>query len=90
MWDTKYTDYNIMNSPFKRDVMKELAEACRKEGIALGFYHSTCDWHHPDFPLTSPEGTVKRETYDLERYTEYIKNQSVEIIKGCSLILRCN
>jgi alpha-L-fucosidase len=81
MWDTKYTDYNIMNTPFKRDVMKELSEACRKEGIALGFYHSTCDWHHPDFPLTSPGGSVKREVSDLDRYTEYLKNQSVEIIK---------
>jgi alpha-L-fucosidase len=80
MWETKYTDFNIMNSPFKRDVMKELAEACRKGGIALGFYHSTCDWHNPDFPLTSPGGSVKRETSNLDRYTEYLKNQSVEII----------
>ena len=80
MWDTKYTDFNIMNSPFGRDVMKELAEACKKEKIALGFYHSTCDWHNPDFPLTSPGGSVKRKTYNLDRYTEYLKNQSSEII----------
>jgi alpha-L-fucosidase len=87
MWDTKYSDYNIMNSPFKRDVMKELSEACKKEGIALGFYHSTCDWHHPDFPLTSPGGTVKREISNLDRYTEYLKNQSVEIIKNYGPLL---
>jgi alpha-L-fucosidase len=80
-WDTKYTDYNIMNSPFKRDIMAELAEACRKQGMALGFYHSTCDWHHPDFPLTSPGGGVVREVSDLDRYTEYLKNQSEEIIE---------
>jgi len=87
MWNTKYTDYNIMNSPFKRDVMKELSEACKKEGIALGFYHSTCDWHNPDFPLTSPGGTVKREVSNLDRYTEYLKNQSVEIIKNYGPLL---
>lgn len=87
MWDTKYTDFNIMNSPFRRDVMKELSEACKKEGIALGFYHSTCDWHHPDFPLTSPGGKVKRETSNLDRYTEYLKNQSVEIIKNYGPLL---
>ena len=81
MWDTKYTEFNIMHSPFKRDVMKELADACKKQGMALGFYHSTCDWHHPDFPLTSPGGGVKRETSNLNRYTEYLKNESVEIIK---------
>jgi alpha-L-fucosidase len=87
MWDTKYTDFNIMNSPFKRDVMKELAEACRKEGIALGFYHSTCDWHNSDFPLTSPGGSVKREISNIDRYTEYLKNQSVEIIKNYGPLL---
>ena len=87
MWDTKYTDFNIMNSPFKRDVMKELAEACRKEGIALGFYHSTCDWHNPDFPLTSPGGSVKREVSNIDRYTEYLKNQSDEIIKNYGPLL---
>ncbi|HEX7411087.1 MAG TPA: alpha-L-fucosidase [Bacteroidales bacterium] len=82
MWDTKYTDYNIMNSPFKRDVVKELAAACRKYGIALGLYHSTLDWHHPDFPLTSPGGTVRRATSNIDRYTEYLKNQSVELLKN--------
>ena len=61
MWDTRYSDHNIMNSPFKRDVMKELSEACKKEGIALWFYHSTCDWHNPDFPLTSPGGGVNEK-----------------------------
>jgi alpha-L-fucosidase len=80
-WDTEYTDYNIMNSPFQRDVMAELAEACRKQGMALGFYHSTCDWHHPDFPLTSPGGRVEREVSHIDRYTDYLKNQSVEIIE---------
>jgi alpha-L-fucosidase len=81
MWDTEYNDYNIMNSPFKRDVMQELAEACKKYGMDLGFYHSTCDWHHPDFPLTSPGGGIEREVSDIDRYTEYLKNQSVEIIE---------
>ena len=51
LFDTKQTDYNIMHTPFGRDATKELAEACRKEGIRFGAYYSTCDWHHPDFPL---------------------------------------
>ena len=59
LWDTKQTDYNIMNTPFKRDVVKELAAACKKGGIAFGTYYSTCDWHHPDFPLTSPGGKIE-------------------------------
>ena len=82
MWDTKYTDYNIMNTPFKRDIVKELSDACKRQGMELGIYHSTCDWHNTDFPLNSPGGTVKRETSNLDRYTEYLKNQSTEIIKN--------
>jgi len=80
LWDTKETDYNIMNTPFKRDVVQELAEACKKDGIAFGTYHSTCDWHHPDFPLTSPGGKKKRETHNLDRYTDYLKAQAKELL----------
>jgi alpha-L-fucosidase len=80
LWDTKQTEFNIMNSPFGRDVLKELAAACKKGGIALGTYHSTCDWHHPDFPLTSPGGRVKREKHDIEAYTRYIKAQTTELL----------
>ena len=80
LWDTKQTDHNIMNTPFGRDVVKELAEACKKGGIAFGTYYSTCDWHHPDFPRTSPGGGVKRATSNLDRYTDYLKAQSTELI----------
>lgn len=50
MFDTRLTDYNIVKAtPFGRDPLEELAEACREEGIRLGFYYSqTLDWHHPD------------------------------------------
>ncbi len=91
LWDTKYTDYNIMNSPFARDVVKELSEACKKQGIAFGTYYSTCDWHHPDFPMTSSNDPdvrfVEREEYNLDRYTEYLKNQSVELIRNYGPLL---
>ncbi len=80
LWNTRQTDYNIMNSPFKRDVVKELAEACRKQGIEFGTYYSTCDWYNPDFPLTSPGGTVERPTSNLENYTTYLKKQVAELL----------
>lgn len=82
LWDTKQTDYNIMNSPFKRDVTAELAKACRKQGLAFGTYYSTCDWHHPDFPVTSPGGNVKRAEPNLDRYTDYLKAQTGELVKN--------
>jgi len=80
LWNTRQTDYNVMNSPLNRDVVKELSEACRKEGIAFGTYYSTCDWHHPDFPLTSPGGSVRRETSNLDAYTTYLKRQVGELL----------
>ncbi len=80
MFDTKQTDYNVMNSAFGRDVVKELAGACKKQGIAFGAYHSVCDWHHPDFPVGSPGGTTKKPHPNLDRYNDYLKKQVAELI----------
>ena len=80
LWNTKQTDYNIMNSPFHRDVVDELSKACKKQGIAFGVYYSTCDWHNPDFPLTSPGGSVARATSNLDAYTSYLKRQIAELL----------
>ena len=82
LWDTKQTDYNIMNSPFQRDITKEIAAACREQGIGFFPYYSTCDWHHPDFPVTSPGGRVERPTSNLDRYTDYLEAQVKELITG--------
>lgn len=87
LWDTKLTDYNIMNSPFKRDVVKELAAACKKGGIEFGTYYSVCDWHHPDFPLTSPGGRVRREKFNLDAYNEYLLGQMKELVVNYGPIL---
>ena len=80
LWNTKQTDHNIMNTPFKRDVVKELSEACKKQGIAFGTYYSTCDWHHPDFPLTGQGGRKERAKSDLDAYTNYLKRQVAELL----------
>ncbi|HEY5914563.1 MAG TPA: alpha-L-fucosidase [Verrucomicrobiae bacterium] len=80
LFDTKQTDYNVMRSPFGRDVSKELSDACKRAGLRFCTYHSVCDWHHPDFPLTSPGGSVKRATYNLDRYEQYLRAQVKELI----------
>ncbi|UBU18360.1 alpha-L-fucosidase [Nonomuraea gerenzanensis] len=49
MYDTGLSDFKITNSPFGRDPIAELAEACRECGIRLGFYVSLVDWHHPGY-----------------------------------------
>ncbi len=80
LWDTKETDYNITRTPFKRDVVRELADACRRAGLAFGVYYSTCDWHHPDFPLGSPGGGTLKPDADLDAYTRYLDAQVRELV----------
>jgi alpha-L-fucosidase len=87
LWDTKQTDYNIMHTPFGRDVVKELAEACKKQGLAFGAYYSTCDWHHPDFPLGSPGGKTRKPKPDMDAYTSYLRAQVTELIQNYGPLL---
>ncbi len=71
MFDSKLTDYKITASPFKRDMCAELAEACHKAGIGLGFYYSPPDWHHPDFFTTNQA-----------RYIAYFHGQVRELLSN--------
>jgi alpha-L-fucosidase len=82
LWDTKQSDYNILRSPFGRDVMKELAAACRKQGLRFCAYHSICDWYHPDYPLGSPGGKTPKPNPNMDRYNTYLKAQLAEILQG--------
>ena len=49
MFDSKYTDYKITNTPYGKDVTKMLADAFRQAGLKVGFYHSLPDWTHPGY-----------------------------------------
>jgi alpha-L-fucosidase len=70
IYDSKVNPYNIIQStPFKRDALKELAQACRAEGVRLGFYYSIMDWHHPE---ANDSGA--------ERYIQMMKAQLKELV----------
>ncbi len=81
LFNSKYTDFDVMSTPFKRDVLKELSQACKKEGIKFCFYYSIMDWHHPDY-LPRREWEVNRSTKgaDFERYIKYMKNELKELL----------
>jgi alpha-L-fucosidase len=80
LWPSKYSDYNIAETPFKRDVLKELADACRKHNIQFCTYYSICDWRHPDYPLGSPGGKTNKQQHDMRRFNQYVWNQTKEIL----------
>ncbi len=69
MWDSKFTDYDMMATPFKRDIISEMAKACERAGMKYGIYYSQRDWHHPDY---GPERMAK--------YNEFMYNQIKELI----------
>lgn len=66
MFGSKATDYNVVDAtPFGRDIMKELADACGRQGIRFGFYYSQCqDWHHPGGMGNHWDKTIDRVTFD--------------------------
>lgn len=86
LWDSKVSDWDVMDaSPFKRDILKELAVACEKQGIKLCFYHSIMDWHHPDaqaaFYPTYNDKTASNPRFPI--YVEdYMKPQLKELLTG--------
>ena len=73
MFGAKSTPYNVVEAtPFKRDIMKELSEACQRQGIRLGFYYSQAqDWHHPGGSGNSWDKTLKRVSTD-----EYVREKA--------------
>ncbi len=79
IWPSKYTDYDIENTPFKRDVLKEMQLACEKQGVMFGTYHSILDWKHPDY-TTRYRDPRPVEGSDMKKYKEFLFNQVKELI----------
>jgi alpha-L-fucosidase len=83
MFDSKLSDWDVVDrTPYKKDVLKLLAEECHKQGIKLFFYYSQLDWHHPDY---YPRGRTGRETGRPEqgewnRYLDYMDGQLAELL----------
>jgi alpha-L-fucosidase len=85
MWHSDYSNYDVAESPFKRDILKELSVACQKKGIVFGTYYSTLDWYHPDYQPYGPGGAGAlfpkfEDTPNQNRYWIYAKNQVRELI----------
>ena len=78
MFDSQCSDYNIVDAtPFGRDVLKELARACRKQGIRFGFYYSQAqDWHHP-----GGKGNNWDESIVRVRNDEYVMEKAIPEVR---------
>lgn len=85
MYDSKYTEFDVVDAtPYKKDILKELADACKQEGLKLGLYYSNPDWHfdypnveiNPDDNLISVFGKMSKEheDYEVNQLTELLTN----------------
>ncbi len=84
MFDSSYTDYKITNTPYGKDVVKQLADACARRSMPLGFYYSPPDLHHPGFRDTS---RLARENWqgqperpEWSSYLQYMQLQLTELL----------
>ena len=76
LWNTAWSDFNIMNTPFGRDYLKELADACHEADMKFGIYYSQRDWYHPDYAPIDPsliEVTDKPPYYKAKRGFEKVR-----------------
>jgi len=83
MFDSNATDYTIVKkSPYKKDILKLLAEECQKEGIKLFFYYSQLDWYRDDyFPRgRTGNGIEGRKEGKWENYISFMKAQLTELL----------
>lgn len=85
MWNTAQSDYNIVDAtPFRRDILRELADACRDHDMRLHLYYSHIDWTRPDYP----QGRTGRETgrdstlVDWPAYYRFMNAQITELLTG--------
>ncbi len=94
LFDTKQTDFNSVNSPARRDLVAELAEACRRKGLGLCLYYSHGrDWRHPHAPNNDEWGGNARPNYhppepayaygaehQLQKYLDFLTAQVTELL----------
>lgn len=93
LFDSKLTDYTVMNTPAGRDVVREYVDAFREAGLQVGFYYSLVDWHHPDVPAFGDRQHPLRRDESLagaphqwDRYLDYLHGQVRELLTNYGTI----
>ena len=84
MWDTEQSDYNIVDAtPFGRDVLRELADECHRQGIKLHLYYSHIDWGRDDYPMGRTANDVigrNRDNENWPQYYDFMNKQLTELL----------
>lgn len=82
LWDTKQTNFNTMNTPYKKDIIAMLADACHRRNIPLCLYYSIVDWNNPNYPNQGRHHELlpqKHDQPDWNKYLEFLRAQVYEL-----------
>ena len=86
LWDSQETTYKVTNTPYQKDLLKELVDAFRQEGLKIGLYYSLLDWHHPNFlvdgyhPMRQRIDQITGYQPDMACYRRYMRAQITELL----------
>lgn len=82
-WDTKQSDWNIMNTPYGKDIVRQLADECHKQGMKLVLYYSILDWMRSDYQYETGrtgKGSGRTQKSDWNSYINFMKAQLTELL----------
>lgn len=82
-WDTKQSDWNIMNTPYGKDLVRQLADECHKQDMKLVLYYSILDWMRSDYQYETGrtgKGSGRTEKSDWNSYINFMKAQLTELL----------
>jgi alpha-L-fucosidase len=79
LWPSAFTSYGIMSSPYKKDIVGALAQACKKQGIRFCIYFTILDWHDPNYPMHN-DGKGLYTNGDMKTFRTTIKNELKELV----------
>ena len=81
LWPTAFTQHNIMHSQYKKDIVGELAKACKKQGIKFCIYFSVLDWYDPNYPIDLPDGKEIDPKGNMDKFVNVImKGELKELV----------
>ena len=84
MWDTKQSDYNIMHTPYGKDIVKQLADECHRQQIGIHLYYSHLDWTRDDYPIgRTGRGTGRAAgKANWPTYYDFMNKQLTELLSN--------
>jgi alpha-L-fucosidase len=86
LWNTRQTPFNTMNTPYGRDIIGMLADACHRRRVPLCLYYSIADWNHPSYPNQGRHhelpGPAPGDRPDWEKYLEFLRAQVEELCRN--------